>query len=255
MQSFSVSCFRPGTLTAHMASVGGQQNKHQYAHECHFFQSSSIAQQQSLKMNLGPGVYVGKYDIPHFNIRAPLGTSIFQLQKEREFADQNQRFLNKKYFENLTKQSAKLTPAEKRPTKIEEPKPGPTHLICAVCREQFTDYYQHIFSQRHKRGVIANNNLFSQIDRAIKDIAIHQEDKHEAAVQALLKRSAEKFKEDARLKPLRMIINPEDPSKNGFVSVNTQDTSSGSAAQNKITAATTEQSNTIDNLKDSVGSG
>ncbi len=74
-------------------------------------------------------------------------------------------------------------------------------------------------------------------------------------MQALLKRSAEKFKEDARLKPLRMIINPEDPSKNGFVSVNTQDTSSGSTAQNKITAATTEQSNTIDNLKDSVGSG
>ena len=123
-------------------------------------------------MNLGPGVYVGKFDIPHQNIRAPLGTSIFQLQKEREFAEQNQRFLNKKYLENLTKQSKKLTPAEKRPKYIEEPKPGPSHVICAVCREQFTDYYTHIFSARHKRGVIANNQLFVQIDRTIKDIAI-----------------------------------------------------------------------------------
>jgi len=72
-----------------MASVGGSQNKHTYAHENHFFQMSTLQQQQSLKMNLGPGVYVGKYDIPHINTRAPLGTSIFQLQKEREFAEQN----------------------------------------------------------------------------------------------------------------------------------------------------------------------
>ena len=68
--------------------------------------------------------------------------------------------MNKKYLENLTKQSKKLTPAEKRPGVIEEPKPGPSHVICAVCREQFSDYYQHIFSQRHKRGVIANHSLF-----------------------------------------------------------------------------------------------
>jgi len=57
------------------------------------------------------------------------------LQKEREFAEQNQRFLNKKYLENLTKQSTKLTPLEKRPPTIDEPKPGPSHVICAVCRE------------------------------------------------------------------------------------------------------------------------
>ena len=37
MQAFSVSCFRPGTLTAHMASAGGSRDRRQYAHECHFF--------------------------------------------------------------------------------------------------------------------------------------------------------------------------------------------------------------------------
>jgi hypothetical protein len=42
-----------------------------------------------LKASLGPGVFVGKYDVPAFNFSAPFGTSIFQLQKEREFAEQN----------------------------------------------------------------------------------------------------------------------------------------------------------------------
>ena len=77
LQVFSVSCFRPGTLTAHMASVGGTQNKHAYAHECHFFTANTNQQQQNLKINLGPGVQIGKYDVPCMNVRAPLGTSIF----------------------------------------------------------------------------------------------------------------------------------------------------------------------------------
>ena len=53
-------------------------------------------------------MYVGKFDIPQINVNAPLGTSIFQLQKEREFAEQNQRYLNQKYNENLAKQQIKL---------------------------------------------------------------------------------------------------------------------------------------------------
>ena len=133
------------------------------------------------------------------------------------------------------------------PPYIEEPKPGPSHVICAVCREQFADYYQHIFSTRHKRGVIANNSLFSQIDRAVKDIACQQARKREEAIAALLKLSADKLRESNKLKQLRMLNNPEDTTKNGIICVNTEDTSSGSAAQNKITAATTEQS--IDNTK------
>ena len=46
--------------------------------------------------------------------------------------------------------------------------------------------------------------------------------------------------------------NPEDGAKVGIVSVTntTEDTSSGSAAQNKITAATTEQSNAVENIKE-----
>jgi len=35
------------------------------------------------------------------NLVAPLGTSIFQLLREREFAEQDSLFLNNKYHENL----------------------------------------------------------------------------------------------------------------------------------------------------------
>ena len=117
------------------------------------------------------------------------------MQKEREFTRQNQHFLDMKYFENLTKQSRKLTPAEKRPEFIEEPRPGPSHVICAVCREQFADYYQHIFSPRHKRGVSGNHSIFSQIDEVAKSIDMRQKQKQEDAASALLRRSAEKEKE------------------------------------------------------------
>ena len=87
-----------------------------------------------VKMNL-------KYDVPSFNIGAPLGTSVFQLWREREFAEQNSKLLNEKYEKNLDKLTRKLTLAEKRPKYIEEPKPGTTHVICSVCQEKFTDYY------------------------------------------------------------------------------------------------------------------
>lgn len=33
----------------------------------------------------------------------------------------------------------KLSKEEKN-VKIEEPRPGPTHLYCAVCKESFKDY-------------------------------------------------------------------------------------------------------------------
>jgi len=47
-----------------MASSGNSANKNVFAHEAHFFQLNTVQQQSQLKQNLGPGVYVGKYDIP-----------------------------------------------------------------------------------------------------------------------------------------------------------------------------------------------
>lgn len=88
-----------------------------------------------MKATLGPSVYVGKYDFPAFNLKAPYGTSIFQLQKEREFADQNNTFLNQKYDDNIAQMKAHKSKDEKHPNCIEEPRPGANHVICAICRE------------------------------------------------------------------------------------------------------------------------
>ena len=76
-----------GSLTGHMASQGNAPQQNECAHECHYFAQNTVAQQESLMRNLGPRVHVGGYDTPHFNVEAPLGTSIFQLYKEREFAE------------------------------------------------------------------------------------------------------------------------------------------------------------------------
>lgn len=125
------------------------------------------------------------------NLNAPLGTSIFQLLREREFADQNYSFLNNKYQENLKLQTKKLTLEEKNPKVIEEPKPGPNHVICAVCREQFKDYYEHIFSSRHRRGVTGWSNIFLEIDKAVKDVHAHQTDKRRRNLEHILRQGME----------------------------------------------------------------
>jgi hypothetical protein len=161
-----------------------------------------------------------------------LGTSIFQLQKEREFAEQNQRYLNQKYFENLNKQQQKLLPHEKNVAFIEEPKPGPNHVICAVCREQFTDYIDHIFSTRHKRGVASNQTTFGQIDSIINEVDLHQREKKANHGKLLLGQTTG-------------FNNPEEGTKS-LLSVNIEDTSSGSVAANKVTASTNEQEETMD---------
>lgn len=199
MQVFCVSCFRPGTQTAHMASQGNATTRSSFAHESHFFTANTAQQQQMLKMSLGPGVHVGKFDVPHFNLSAPMGTSVFQLQKEREFAQKNFKALSKKYCDSLAALEEQEGPNAKRPQFIEEPKPGPAHVVCAICREQFTDYYQHIYSARHKRGVAANNSIFEQIDQAIVDIERGQVLKREEELAHLLKMSSTR-KADAELK-------------------------------------------------------
>ena len=59
---------------------------------------------------------------------------------------------------------------EKHPQCIEEPRPGANHVICAICREQFKDYLEHIFSAKHSRGVHNNMSIFGEIDKLITDI-------------------------------------------------------------------------------------
>lgn len=41
MGTYAVSCFKPGSLTAHMSSSGASPNNKTYAHECHYFQQNT----------------------------------------------------------------------------------------------------------------------------------------------------------------------------------------------------------------------
>ena len=43
-------------------------------------------------------------------------------------------------------------------------------MICAICREQFKDYMEHIFSVKHKRGVQTWNSIFNEIDKVVNEL-------------------------------------------------------------------------------------
>ena len=115
---------------------------------------------------------------------------------------------------------------EKHPKCIEEPKPGANHVICAICREQFKDYMEHIFSNKHSKGVINNNSIFSEIDIVINEITEFQANKKKISEQKIL---------NVEKKPivrLRTINNPES------MTTGTEDLSSGASNRSKTTMGT-----------------
>ena len=108
--------------------------------------------------------------MPHYNPTAPLGTSVFQLNREADFAISNSALLNQKYADNMVNMRRKKTKKENHPECVAEPRPGPNHVICAICREQFKDYLEHIGSERHKVGVRTNMHIYGSIDRVIDEL-------------------------------------------------------------------------------------
>ena len=65
-------------------------------------------------------LYIGKYDYPHFNKDAPLGTSLFPLANERHYACENIQYFNDKHEGEVKKINMKITYEEKHKV-IEEP--------------------------------------------------------------------------------------------------------------------------------------
>ena len=93
------------------------------------------------------------------------------MQREREFATEHYDELSKKYTNNIKELRTKKTKETKHPEIITEPRPGPLHLICALCWEQFKDFIEHIFSVEHLTvGVKNNQDIFDEIDNALKDL-------------------------------------------------------------------------------------
>ena len=153
-----------------MASSGAQPSSKTFAHEVHYFSQNPPALQSSLKATIGHLFPISKYDVPHYNPTAPLGTSVFQLNREADFAISNSALLNQKYADNMVNMRRKKTKKEKHPEVVAEPRPGPNHVICAICREQFKDYLEHIAGERHKVGVRTNMHIYGSIDRVIDEL-------------------------------------------------------------------------------------
>ena len=182
-----VSSINPATHTISSHGTRGLG----FGHEVHFFQENSRSWQTHLKQALGPGVYVGKYDIQGYNKKAPPGTSVFQLQKEREFAEKNHRELTERHEKNAKDAAQKLLDSKIKkdpPEPIMVPLPPSNHVICAICREQFTDYYEHITSEKHRRGVESKQAIYDKIDDLIEfmDNERKQEPEEKSSTEEIL---------------------------------------------------------------------
>ena len=124
-----------------------------------------------MRATIGSRFPITKWDVPHYNREAPLGTSVFQLNREADFAYANQQLLDQKYADNLAQMKQKKSKQDKHPDLIEEPRPGANHVICAICREQFKDYLEHIFCSRHRQAVTQNHKaIYDQIDGLILEL-------------------------------------------------------------------------------------
>ena len=88
---------------------------------------------------------------------------------------------------------------------------------------------EHIFSQKHKRGVENNLSIFSEIDKAIIDIAEFQSNKKIINEQNTL--------EQQRIRRLKSVNNPE------LITTGTDDMSSGASNRSKTTMCTDVQTN------------
>eukprot|EP00347_Sterkiella_histriomuscorum_P003165 403365344 len=177
---FALTCKVQGLATAAQISAGGISRESVFAHEAHMFNINTQAVQNTLKsyFKSQSNVYIGKYDLPQYMPNSPLGTSVFPFASERQQAQQNYEQYMDKHNKDMQKLNKKLTPREKRPKSIEEPKPGNTHTYCNICRDSFQNYIEHIGCQKHRTSVRTgtNSQLYSDIDKVILDVQKLQEE-------------------------------------------------------------------------------
>ncbi|CDW71874.1 UNKNOWN [Stylonychia lemnae] len=229
---FCITATNPGSLTASQQSGGMNQKSSQHAQEYHYFMSNQPTQMVTLRTFFANQIYIGKYDYPHFNPNAPLGTSLFPLVNERQYAQENYQHFMEKHQKDIELQKQKKTKEEKEQP-IEEPRPGANHLFCAVCKEGFKDYYQHIFSSNHRQNGRNGQNLqiYQEIDKTIIEVEQIQTEKEKEREKIM-----RKSKLDILLLNSKDINNPEDKQKGGLMEcVINNDLSSG---ESKLTSAT-----------------
>lgn len=74
---------------------------------------------------------------------------------ERMYFEIHRETMQKRNEDKMTKLYQKIPKDQRNPPFIEEPYPGENHLFCAICREAFTVYLDHVFSSAHREKVRA----------------------------------------------------------------------------------------------------
>ena len=119
-------------------------------HSTHFIVTSFSGKwKKDLKMNSHSFPYMHSsqcFDVLKVNFDAPIGTSIFQTQQEKEMAGINWAKLLNKYESQLF-QLKKIPPCR---SQFEEQEPISNHINCTIWGIKYYRFFEHINSEHHK---------------------------------------------------------------------------------------------------------
>ena len=110
-------------------------------------------------------------DVHQLWIRAPLGMSVFQTDKERKRSQARASQIRAEFKKHKEKMRLENKPRLDDAVWIPEPQPG--HNFCQICKIQIFDYFMHIDSFEHNSNwnTIPNSTLFQNIDDLLKIIS------------------------------------------------------------------------------------
>lgn len=77
---------------------------------------------------------------------------------------------DEKYHRRLQKWIKYQSKKKPLPTVIPEPVPVAEHVVCAVCKERFEDYHEHINGRVHQIKTKMQEKLYKEIDLLCEEL-------------------------------------------------------------------------------------
>ena len=118
--------------------------------------------------NFNPFLYsfhMQKYEVPMLSISAPKGTSVFQTNDEYDFGIKSRSKLEFKYQQSIKELYNKIGGIGKD-VEHEHPeqKPADKHWFWFLCKIEFNDYFDHVFSDSHRNSLWLQSKSYNEID-------------------------------------------------------------------------------------------